>query len=85
MRDYITIEVIEFTLEDLKGNTKDHHDIIPVILSGGVGTRLWPLSRESYPKQYLNLEEDSINTMLQNTFLRISKVRDIKRISPVCY
>ena len=61
-------------MEDLKVNTKDHHDIIPVILSGGVGTRLWPLSRASYPKQYLNLAEDNNNTMLQNTFLRTSKV-----------
>ena len=29
--------------------------IIPVILSGGAGTRLWPLSRELYPKQFLPL------------------------------
>ena len=29
--------------------------IIPVILSGGQGTRLWPLSRKSYPKQFLSL------------------------------
>jgi len=32
--------------------------IIPVILSGGSGTRLWPLSRNTYPKQFLNLLED---------------------------
>ena len=37
----------------LKKNIK----IIPVILSGGSGSRLWPLSRASYPKQYLNLDE----------------------------
>jgi len=30
--------------------------IIPVILSGGSGTRLWPLSRETYPKQFLALD-----------------------------
>ena len=29
--------------------------LIPVILCGGTGTRLWPLSRASYPKQYLSL------------------------------
>ena len=29
--------------------------IVPVILSGGSGTRLWPLSREAYPKQFLPL------------------------------
>jgi mannose-1-phosphate guanylyltransferase/mannose-6-phosphate isomerase len=45
-------------------------DIIPVILSGGSGTRLWPLSRESYPKQFLPLTgEDS---MLQATWKRVA-------------
>lgn len=29
--------------------------IVPVILSGGAGTRLWPASREAYPKQFLPL------------------------------
>jgi mannose-1-phosphate guanylyltransferase/mannose-6-phosphate isomerase len=43
--------------------------IIPVILSGGSGTRLWPLSRKQYPKQYLPLASDK--TMLQDTFLRL--------------
>lgn len=41
----------------------------PVILSGGSGTRLWPLSRERYPKQLLQLTGDS--TMLQDTALRL--------------
>ena len=40
-----------------------------VILSGGSGTRLWPLSREKYPKQLLNLFGQ--HTMLQNTALRL--------------
>jgi mannose-1-phosphate guanylyltransferase/mannose-6-phosphate isomerase len=44
--------------------------IQPVILSGGSGTRLWPLSREQYPKQLLALCEDS--TMLQATALRLT-------------
>ena len=44
--------------------------IIPVILSGGSGTRLWPLSRKEYPKQYLPLVGD--NTMLQETILRLN-------------
>jgi mannose-1-phosphate guanylyltransferase/mannose-6-phosphate isomerase len=44
--------------------------IIPVILSGGSGTRLWPLSRKEYPKQYLPLVSD--NTMLQETILRLN-------------
>jgi len=46
--------------------------LIPVILSGGAGTRLWPLSREMYPKQLLALT--GIHTMLQDTALRLSGV-----------
>lgn len=51
--------------------------ITPVILAGGSGTRLWPLSRELYPKQMLCLTDD--HTMLQNTLLRL---KDFKGISP---
>lgn len=43
--------------------------LIPVILSGGAGTRLWPLSRELYPKQLLPLVGS--RTMLQATALRM--------------
>ncbi|HWW31632.1 MAG TPA: sugar phosphate nucleotidyltransferase, partial [Steroidobacteraceae bacterium] len=46
--------------------------LIPVILSGGAGTRLWPLSREMYPKQLLALT--GIHTMLQDTAVRLSGV-----------
>ena len=42
--------------------------LIPVILSGGAGTRLWPLSRELYPKQFLPLTGE--RTMIQETALR---------------
>ncbi len=42
----------------------------PVLLSGGSGTRLWPLSREAYPKQFLPLASD--HTMVQDTWLRIA-------------
>lgn len=42
--------------------------IIPVVLSGGVGTRLWPLSRKSRPKQLLPLA--GANTMIQETLAR---------------
>ena len=43
--------------------------LIPVILSGGAGTRLWPLSRELYPKQLLALTGE--RTMIQQTVLRL--------------
>ncbi len=53
--------------------------IIPVILSGGSGTRLWPLSRKQYPKQYLPLVGD--NTMLQETILRLNGLDNL--IDPI--
>ncbi|MGC8520143.1 MAG: sugar phosphate nucleotidyltransferase, partial [Steroidobacteraceae bacterium] len=43
--------------------------LTPVILSGGAGTRLWPLSRELYPKQLLALTGE--RTMIQQTALRL--------------
>lgn len=43
--------------------------MIPVILSGGSGTRLWPLSRKAKPKQFLSITDQ--NTMLQNTITRL--------------
>lgn len=56
--------------------------IIPVILSGGSGTRLWPLSRKQYPKQYLPLLGDK--TMLQATILRLSGLDNIAKPIIVC-
>jgi mannose-1-phosphate guanylyltransferase / mannose-6-phosphate isomerase len=46
--------------------------VIPVILSGGAGTRLWPLSREMYPKQLLALTGKQ--TMLQDTVNRLRAI-----------
>lgn len=46
----------------------------PVLLSGGSGTRLWPLSREAYPKQFLALAGD--DTMLQATWRRVAAIAD---------
>ncbi len=48
--------------------------ILPVILSGGSGTRLWPLSREAYPKQFLPLVGDC--TMLQATWKRVAAIAE---------
>ncbi|MFO7628493.1 MAG: mannose-1-phosphate guanylyltransferase/mannose-6-phosphate isomerase [Prochlorococcaceae cyanobacterium] len=45
--------------------------LVPVILCGGTGTRLWPLSRASYPKQYWALAGSSDDTLLQQTQLRL--------------
>jgi mannose-1-phosphate guanylyltransferase len=50
-----------------------------VILCGGTGTRLWPLSRASYPKQYWPLAGTSEHTLLQQTQLRL---RGLPRLAP---
>jgi mannose-1-phosphate guanylyltransferase / mannose-6-phosphate isomerase len=52
--------------------------MVPVVLSGGAGTRLWPLSRELYPKQLLPLL--GAHTMLQDTVLRL---RGLEVAAPV--
>lgn len=56
--------------------------IIPVILSGGSGTRLWPLSRELYPKQLLPLV--SSRTMLQETVERLLGISELGPPMVVC-
>lgn len=48
--------------------------LLPVLLAGGSGTRLWPLSREQYPKQFLRLMD--ARSLLQNTALRASGLPD---------
>jgi len=45
--------------------------VVPVILSGGSGTRLWPLSRKLYPKQFINLVNET--TLFQDTLMRLPK------------
>jgi mannose-1-phosphate guanylyltransferase/mannose-6-phosphate isomerase len=47
-------------------------NLIPVILSGGSGTRLWPLSREGHPKQFLSLAGEQ--SMLQATWSRVAEL-----------
>jgi len=56
--------------------------LTPVILSGGVGSRLWPLSRESYPKQLLALVGN--RTLLQNTVTRLEGLADLSPPLMVC-
>ena len=55
--------------------------IIPIILCGGSGTRLWPLSRDSFPKQYLNLSNNGEKSLLQETQERIKNLDNT--ISPI--
>jgi mannose-1-phosphate guanylyltransferase/mannose-6-phosphate isomerase len=56
--------------------------VFPVILSGGAGTRLWPLSREMYPKQLLALT--SQYSMLQDTALRLAGIQGARAPLVVC-
>ena len=51
-------------------------NFLPLILCGGTGSRLWPLSRESYPKQYLSLIDDSSKTLLQKTLERLRGIEN---------
>ncbi|MAE90537.1 MAG: mannose-1-phosphate guanylyltransferase/mannose-6-phosphate isomerase [Pelagibaca sp.] len=52
--------------------------MIPVILAGGSGERLWPLSRQSFPKQFLDLAGDQ--SLFQQTVMRAASVSDIAPI-----
>lgn len=52
--------------------------MIVVIIAGGSGTRLWPLSTQTYPKHLLRLTNE--NSLLQNTFQRVNKLTDAKNI-----
>lgn len=58
------------------------NNIIPVILSGGAGTRLWPLSRELYPKQFLPLAGS--HTMIQETLLRLKGIENLSSPIIIC-
>lgn len=51
------------------------NQVQPVILAGGSGTRLWPLSRELYPKQLINLTDEF--SLLQSTVKRIQRISDM--------
>ena len=63
---------------------KINNTLLPVILSGGTGSRLWPLSRSCFPKQYLSLEENTNKTLIQNTFLRIKNIQNLENPLIIC-
>ena len=58
------------------------HVLFPVILSGGAGTRLWPLSRELHPKQFIPLVEE--HTLLQATARRLAALDQAQAPIVVC-
>ena len=58
--------------------------VLPVILCGGKGTRLWPLSRASYPKQYLEIDSNEALSFLQCTINRIKSFKKIYNPIVIC-
>ena len=58
--------------------------IFPVILCGGSGSRLWPLSRRSYPKQFLSLNFTDNKSLLQKTQLRTRGIKNIQEPIMIC-
>ena len=58
--------------------------ILPVILCGGKGERLWPLSRESFPKQFISLGKDKNKSLLQTTYERIKNIKNLDNPIFIC-
>ena len=56
-------------------------DLIPVILSGGVGSRLWPVSREAHPKPFMTLPDGQ--NLIQKTFLRAAALAGVSEVMTV--
>ena len=58
--------------------------LTPVILCGGTGTRLWPVSRNSLPKQFKKLNGNSNFSLLQETIKRLDTLENIKQPIIIC-
>lgn len=56
-------------------------DVIPVILSGGVGSRLWPVSREAHPKPFMTLPDGQ--NLIQKTFVRAAALEGVSEVLTV--
>ena len=71
-------------MEDSNNILTKKTKIIPVILCGGQGSRLWPLSRKNYPKQFLSINCLNQQSLLQNTQQRLEGIRDLIEPILVC-
>ena len=58
--------------------------LLPIILCGGTGTRLWPLSRKSFPKQYLSFHNKEDSSFLQSTIQRVKGLMNADNPIIIC-
>jgi mannose-1-phosphate guanylyltransferase/mannose-6-phosphate isomerase len=56
--------------------------LVPVVLSGGNGSRLWPVSREAHPKPFIRLNNDPYS-LIQKTYQRAINIPNVKKILTV--
>jgi len=68
----------------MPGLAQSGTQLVPVILCGGTGTRLWPLSRASYPKQYWPLAGTGEDTLLQQTQQRLTGLSGLAAPLLIC-
>lgn len=73
-----------FTKSDRTTKVPSMLPIVPVILSGGSGTRLWPLSRSMYPKQFINFFNGAGDTLLGTTLGRLPPTEGFSRPILLC-
>ena len=57
-------------------------NVYPVLLAGGTGTRLWPVSRELYPKQLVKFIGN--DSLVQSTIKRLTPLLDLQNVRVVC-
>ncbi|RVD34254.1 mannose-1-phosphate guanylyltransferase/mannose-6-phosphate isomerase, partial [Mesorhizobium sp. M4B.F.Ca.ET.019.03.1.1] len=55
--------------------------VVPVIISGGAGSRLWPASRQSHPKPFLKVADG--HSLIQHTALRAASIKDVVELVTV--
>ncbi|MCP1172637.1 mannose-1-phosphate guanylyltransferase/mannose-6-phosphate isomerase [Ralstonia chuxiongensis] len=72
----------EVRIVTFDANNLDTQDITPVVLCGGAGTRLWPLSRQHFPKQFAPIIGDK--SLLQLTLERVAKLNISDQRSVIC-
>ena len=73
---YLVCRIVETNTHEIKEWILDMTYITPILLAGGSGTRLWPLSRKTYPKQFVKLTSNE--TLFQQSALRFTSSNIVK-------